>query len=440
MPAPGAVDDVMSTRPTVERSTQSTDREIEEEDVIAEIAQFEADLATLQRERDEWLDTTRRLQADFENYRKRVAARADRARRARRRRACSSSCCRCSTTSSSRCASIGARAGAGPQGRRARVRRARRRVGTQRSRAHRSRWCAVRPERARGGDAGRRRGRAASSATCMRTGWKLKGRVLRPAMVKVTEELAGARSAIERPQQREWFEKDYYDVLGVPEGSDRQGARARLQEAREAATTPTRTTATRTRRSASRRSPPRTTCSATATKRKEYDEVRRMVASGAGPRRRLRPRRSGRFRRWPDVPLRDRRRRRLPRDLLGGMFGGAGGGRRGRRGGGAAAGPQRGQDLETELHLVVRRRGARRHQHGAVPLRRGVLDLSRQRRRARYVARDVPAVPRRRDRSRSTRARSRSRRCARRAAGAARSSRRRARRATAGASRCATAR
>ena len=25
-----------------------------------------------QRERDEWLDTTRRLQADFENYRKRV--------------------------------------------------------------------------------------------------------------------------------------------------------------------------------------------------------------------------------------------------------------------------------------------------------------------------------------------------------------------------------
>jgi molecular chaperone GrpE len=42
-------------------------------DVIApEIEQFEADLATLQRERDEWLDTTKRLQADFENYRKRV--------------------------------------------------------------------------------------------------------------------------------------------------------------------------------------------------------------------------------------------------------------------------------------------------------------------------------------------------------------------------------
>jgi molecular chaperone GrpE len=44
----------------------------EGEEVIAEVAQFEADLATLQRERDEWLDTTKRLQADFENYRKRV--------------------------------------------------------------------------------------------------------------------------------------------------------------------------------------------------------------------------------------------------------------------------------------------------------------------------------------------------------------------------------
>ena len=37
-----------------------------------EAAQFESDLASLQRERDDLLDTTRRLQADFENYRKRV--------------------------------------------------------------------------------------------------------------------------------------------------------------------------------------------------------------------------------------------------------------------------------------------------------------------------------------------------------------------------------
>jgi molecular chaperone GrpE len=39
----------------------------------AEAAQFAMDLASLQRERDDLLDTTRRLQADFENYRKRVA-------------------------------------------------------------------------------------------------------------------------------------------------------------------------------------------------------------------------------------------------------------------------------------------------------------------------------------------------------------------------------
>jgi|RhiMetdeSRZDD1v2_1073273.scaffolds.fasta_scaffold556685_2 molecular chaperone GrpE len=66
-PAPDAVDDAVDAVDEPEAH-----EEIEEEEVIAEIAQFEADLATLQRERDEWLDTTRRLQADFENYRKRV--------------------------------------------------------------------------------------------------------------------------------------------------------------------------------------------------------------------------------------------------------------------------------------------------------------------------------------------------------------------------------
>jgi molecular chaperone GrpE len=41
-------------------------------EVSAEEARIEADLAVLLRERDELLDTTRRLQADFENYRKRM--------------------------------------------------------------------------------------------------------------------------------------------------------------------------------------------------------------------------------------------------------------------------------------------------------------------------------------------------------------------------------
>lgn len=43
-----------------------------EDPAAAEAEQFERDLASLQHERDELLDTTRRLQADFENYRKRV--------------------------------------------------------------------------------------------------------------------------------------------------------------------------------------------------------------------------------------------------------------------------------------------------------------------------------------------------------------------------------
>jgi molecular chaperone GrpE len=38
----------------------------------AEAAQFEQDIASLQSERDDLLDTSRRLQADFENYRKRM--------------------------------------------------------------------------------------------------------------------------------------------------------------------------------------------------------------------------------------------------------------------------------------------------------------------------------------------------------------------------------
>jgi molecular chaperone GrpE len=43
-----------------------------EEPGDAEAAQMIADIDSLQRERDDLLDTTKRLQADFENYRKRV--------------------------------------------------------------------------------------------------------------------------------------------------------------------------------------------------------------------------------------------------------------------------------------------------------------------------------------------------------------------------------
>jgi molecular chaperone GrpE len=44
----------------------------DEDPAAAEAAQLEHDIMSLQRERDDLLDTSRRLQADFENYRKRM--------------------------------------------------------------------------------------------------------------------------------------------------------------------------------------------------------------------------------------------------------------------------------------------------------------------------------------------------------------------------------
>ena len=54
----------------------------------------------VERERDEYLDALQRLQADFENYRKRVA-RPPRTPPRARRATSSRSCCRCSTPSTS---------------------------------------------------------------------------------------------------------------------------------------------------------------------------------------------------------------------------------------------------------------------------------------------------------------------------------------------------
>jgi len=58
------------TDATSENAAPGPDTEVDPG--AAEAEQFENDLASLQRERDDLLDTTRRLQADFENYRKRV--------------------------------------------------------------------------------------------------------------------------------------------------------------------------------------------------------------------------------------------------------------------------------------------------------------------------------------------------------------------------------
>ena len=153
--------------------------------------------------------------------------------------------------------------------------------------------------------------------------------------------------------QREWFDTDYYSVLGVPQGAtEKEITRAYRKLAKEHH--PDANPGNREAEEKFKEVSAANDVLGDATKRKEYDEVRRMVASGAysgggpggggfgggGP---------GGFTFEEGVDF---------SDLLGGLFGngGAGGGRggfgRGRgRGRNARSAPQRGSDLETELHL-----------------------------------------------------------------------------------------
>ncbi len=129
--------------------------------------------------------------------------------------------------------------------------------------------------------------------------------------------------------QREWFEKDYYKILGVPEtATEKEITRAY-------------------RRLAKKHHPDANPGSeekfkeisaaydvlGDAARRKEYDEVRRMGPVGATFGGAGGPGAGGFSFKVDDLG-----------DLLGGLFGRGG---RGGRGGG----PQRGDDLETELHL-----------------------------------------------------------------------------------------
>lgn len=148
--------------------------------------------------------------------------------------------------------------------------------------------------------------------------------------------------------QREWFEKDYYQVLGVAEGADdKELARAY-------------------RKLAKRYHPDANAGDAEAEerfkgisaayevlgdpdKRKEYDEVRRMVAAGVGPGGGFGPGGAGGFgpggAQYYGFDVDDVGGLG---DLLGGLFGRAGPGRRQRA---QQRAPRRGDDLETGLHL-----------------------------------------------------------------------------------------
>jgi molecular chaperone DnaJ len=149
--------------------------------------------------------------------------------------------------------------------------------------------------------------------------------------------------------QREWFEKDYYEVLGVAHNASAKDiTRAYRKLAKQYH--PDANAGDKNAEERFKEISAANDVLGDADKRKEYDEVRNMVASGMGPGMGPGGFGGGGF---PGGGFPGGGNVRVE-DLgdLGGIFGnlfGGGGGRRTRRGG--AAGPQRGHDIETELHL-----------------------------------------------------------------------------------------
>lgn len=145
--------------------------------------------------------------------------------------------------------------------------------------------------------------------------------------------------------QREWFEKDYYAVLGVDSGAsdkDIQKAYRKLAKQYHPDANPDDKVAEEKFKDVSAAHD----VLGDPEKRKEYDEVRRMVASGGGPGGfgGFGPGFEGATFNFDDSGGLG--------DLFGNLFGGGFGGARRRGGGGRrATGPERGADLETELHL-----------------------------------------------------------------------------------------
>jgi len=151
--------------------------------------------------------------------------------------------------------------------------------------------------------------------------------------------------------QREWFEKDYYAVLGVPSGaSEKELSRAYKKLAKEHH--PDANAGDPASEERFKEVNAAYEVLGDTDKRKEYDEVRRMVASGIGP--------DGggygpggfgnggqSFRFDVDDGF-GRGGAAGFTDLLGNLLGNRGGRGGARR---APQGPQRGHDLEAELHL-----------------------------------------------------------------------------------------
>ena len=143
--------------------------------------------------------------------------------------------------------------------------------------------------------------------------------------------------------QREWFEKDYYAVLGVkPDASDKDVQRAYRKLAKQYH--PDANAGDAAAEERFKEVSAANDVLGDAEKRKEYDQVREMVASGGGPGGFG----AGGFPGFEGATFHFDEGGGLG-DLFGNLFGGRGSGRRGR--GRAGTGPERGADLETELHL-----------------------------------------------------------------------------------------
>jgi molecular chaperone DnaJ len=152
--------------------------------------------------------------------------------------------------------------------------------------------------------------------------------------------------------QREWFEKDYYEVLGVPPSAtekDLTRAYRKLAKQYHPDANPGDAEAEERFKEVSAAND----VLSDPEKRKEYDQVREMVAQGVGPggpggygQNPFGFGAGGQTFSFEDLGGFG--------DVLGNLFGQGGaatGGRRGRGRGRAPAGPARGADLEAELHL-----------------------------------------------------------------------------------------
>jgi molecular chaperone DnaJ len=148
--------------------------------------------------------------------------------------------------------------------------------------------------------------------------------------------------------QREWFEKDYYAVLGVSsDASEKDITRAYRKLAKQYH--PDANAGNKDAEERFKEISAAHDVLGDASKRKEYDQVREMVASGVGP---------GGFGGfggpgggYQNIRFEDVGDMGGLGDILGNLFGGGARGGRRSRGGGGAVGPQRGHDIETELHL-----------------------------------------------------------------------------------------